>query len=204
MTQLGNSLASVRLVGLALTVYEAHLSACGRILPNQDSCATLTTKGNMVGCLMALGRTQDAARLAGEVYGKRVAIEGEAHPESIREGMNMAAVLIGVPQSCTVHGRERVHILEAKRFLLELLPRAQRALGAEDRVTLGIRREYARALYVDEKASPDELRESEEILDDLCRTSRRVLGPIHEQTHLALEELVAARKRRAEVRAGEA
>ena len=76
--------------------------------------------------------------------------------------------------------------------------------GAEDRVTLGIRREYARALYVDEKASPEELRESEEILDDLCRTTRRVLGPIHEQTHLALEELVAARKRRAEVRAGEA
>ena len=86
----------------------------------------------------------------------------------------------------------------------ELLPRAQRALGAEDRVTLGIRREYARALYADEKASPEELRESEEILDDLCRTTRRVLGPIHEQTQLALEELVTARKRRAEVRAGEA
>ena len=158
----------------------------------------------MVGCLMALGRLSDAVRLAGEVYGKRVATQGEAHPEAIREGMNMAAAMIGMPQSVTVNGRERVHILEAKRFLLELLPRAQRALGGEDRVTLGIRREYARALYVDEKASPDELRESEEILDDLCRTSRRVLGPIHEQTHLALEELVAARKRRAEVRAGEA
>ena len=116
----------------------------------------------------------------------------------------MAAAMIGMPQGATVHGRERVHIREAKKILLELLPRAQRALGAEDRVTLGIRREYARALYVDEKASLDELRESEEILDDLCRTSRRVLGPIHEQTHLALQELVRARKRRAEVRAGEA
>ena len=85
--------------------------------------------------------------------------------------------------------------------MVDILQR-EPVVGAEDRVTLGIRREYARALYVDEKASPDELRESEEILDDLCRTSRRVLGPIHEQTHLALEELVAARKRRAEVRAG--
>ena len=202
MTQLGNSLASSKFVRLALTVYEAHLSACGRILPNQDSTATLTTKGNMVACLMALGRLSDAVRLAGDVYGKRVATQGEAHPEAIREGMNMAAAMIGMPQGATVH--ERVHIREAKKFLLEQLPLAQRVLGAEDRVTLGIRREYARALYVDEKASPDELRESEEILDDLCRTSRRVLGPIHDQTHLALEELVRARKRRAEVRAGEA
>jgi len=48
--------------------------------------------------------------------------------------------------------------------------------------TLGVRCNYARALYKDAAATLDDLREAVKVLEDVERTARRVLGRSHPLT----------------------
>ena len=56
---------------------------------------------------------------------------------------------------------------------------ARRVLGENHHLTLRMRWAYTRALYSAEGATLDDLRESVTMLEDLERTTRRVLGSAH-------------------------
>jgi len=68
---------------------------------------------------------------------------------------------------------------EAKALLRKIIPVARRVLGADYWLTLGIRGNYAIALYKDDGATLDDLRENVAMLEDADRIARRVLGGAH-------------------------
>ena len=59
------------------------------------------------------------------------------------------------------------------------LPVVRRVLGESAEHTLMMRWVYARALYKDECATLDDLREAMTTLEETARTARRVLGGAH-------------------------
>ena len=56
---------------------------------------------------------------------------------------------------------------------------ARRVLGEVDETTLRARKLYAAALYADDGATLDDLREAVTTLEETDRTARRVLGTAH-------------------------
>ena len=84
---------------------------------------------------------------------------------------------------------------EAKSLLRKTMPVARRVLGESHELTLKMRRNYATALYQDDAATHDDLREAVTTIEDAERTARRVLGAAHPTTtgiKCALGELRAA------------
>ena len=70
---------------------------------------------------------------------------------------------------------------------------ARRVLGENHDITLAMRTSYASALYSDDGAKLDDLREAVETLEDIERTARRVLGGAHPLTSGIERELQKAR-----------
>ena len=62
------------------------------------------------------------------------------------------------------------------------MPVARRVLGDSFDLTLLVRSNYAEALFRDNCATLDDLRESVTTLEDMERTARRVLGGAHPTT----------------------
>ena len=71
---------------------------------------------------------------------------------------------------------------EAKSLLRKTIPVARRVVGENHDLTLTMRWIYARALYYDEGATLDDLRNAVTILEDTEQTARRVLGGTHPMT----------------------
>ena len=71
---------------------------------------------------------------------------------------------------------------EAKSLLRKKMPVARRVLGDCDRLTLKMRKIYARALYGAPGATLNDLREAVTTLEDVERIARRVLGGAHPDT----------------------
>ena len=65
---------------------------------------------------------------------------------------------------------------EAKVMLSKVAPVARRVLGDNDKLALKMRFFYAAALYRDDDASPDDLPEAVNTLEEVERTARRVMG----------------------------
>ena len=65
---------------------------------------------------------------------------------------------------------------EAKNLLLKTMPVAQRVLGECNEFTIRMRWIYAGAIYEDDGATLDDVREAVEKLEETTRTARRVLG----------------------------
>ena len=74
-----------------------------------------------------------------------------------------------------------------------MTPVARRVLGENHDITLAMRTSYASALYSDDGAKLDDLREAVETLEDIERTARRVLGGAHPLTSGIERELQKAR-----------
>ena len=74
-----------------------------------------------------------------------------------------------------------------------MTPVARRVLGENHDITLAMRTSYASALYSDDGAKLDDLREAVEPLEDIERTARRVLGGAHPLTSGIERELQKAR-----------
>ena len=90
---------------------------------------------------------------------------------------------------------------EVKSFLKKVIPMARRVIvGEGDTLTLNMRSMYALALYQDEGATLDDLRESVGTLEETTRRMRRVLGAAHPDQVLIEGYL---RKSKAELRARE-
>ena len=82
---------------------------------------------------------------------------------------------------------------EAKSVLREMLPVGRRVRGEIDVETLKMRSIYACALYRDDAATLDDLRESVTTLEDTARIARRVLGGAHPLVRAMEEDLRKAR-----------
>ena len=73
------------------------------------------------------------------------------------------------------------------------MPVARRVLGKTHDTTLRLSWHYARALYEDDGATLDGLREAVTTLEDVERTARRVLGGAHPLTPAMESHLKSAR-----------
>ena len=109
------------------------------------------------------------------------------HPRTLLAAGNCAASLVDL-----------LRFEEAKSLLRKTMPVARRVLGDDDRLTLMIRRMYAKALCRDPDATLEDIREAVTTLEDAGRTARRVLGGPHPTTR-GIE--VALRDARAALRA---
>ena len=68
---------------------------------------------------------------------------------------------------------------QAKVVLRKAMPVARRVLGESHDIALKMRLFYAAALYQDDGATLDDLREAATTLEDTASTARRVLGGSH-------------------------
>ena len=82
---------------------------------------------------------------------------------------------------------------EGKKLLRKTTLVTRRVLGDDDRLTLKMRKIYARTLYEDAGATLDDLHEAVATLEDTERTARRVLGGAHPLTGALERHLRAAR-----------
>ena len=73
------------------------------------------------------------------------------------------------------------------------IPVAQRILGESDQITRTMRKCVAEALYKDDDATLDDLREAVTTLEDTDRIAQRVLGGAHPFTEGVVRSLRIAR-----------
>ena len=142
----------------------------------------LATQGNLSLTYQALGRVEDALRLKRDVYSGYCRLLGEDGRESLSSAYNYANCLF-----------ELRRFKEVKALMNKAMPISRRALGDNDRLTLRIRWIYAMALYKDDGATLDELREAVTTLVETERTARRVLGGSNPTTASIEGELRDAR-----------
>ena len=139
----------------------------------------VNTKANIALSYSSLDRDEEALILRREVYAKSKALEQE-EKLIFTNALNFAVSL-----------RKTKRFTEMKSFLRKQLPRARRALGAEDGIYFDLRRNYAACLCFADGASRDDVVESIAILEELAPTTRRVLGLVHpftEDIQYLLEE----------------
>ena len=82
---------------------------------------------------------------------------------------------------------------EVKSLLRRILPIERRVHGEDDEATLKMLSIYAEALYRDDGASLDDVREAVTTLEDAARIARRVLGVTHPTTTEIEDNLRMAR-----------
>ena len=84
---------------------------------------------------------------------------------------------------------------EAKSLMRKTMPIARRVLGNCHEHTLKTQWQYAKALYLDDSAPLDDLREAVETYEDTERTAWRVLGASHPMTVHICQDLEYSRAR---------
>ena len=178
MTQLGHGLSEVDHHEAALTVQEAELSMRQRF---GDAVSNiLIAQGNLANSYQRLRRLDEALRMRQEVYSGSLRLNGEGHEQTLGAAFNYASTL------CEIRRFE-----EARSLLRRTLPVARRVLGANNENTHRMRKVYAKALFMDDGATLDDLREAVTTLEDIARTARRMLGGAHpftEQLEVALRD----------------
>ena len=97
--------------------------------------------------------------------------DGEKHGKTVLAAANFAATLV-----------ELARLEEAKTLLRKMVPVVRRVLGESNTLTLKMRWVYARALYKDDGATLDDLREAATTLEETERIARRVMGGLHPTT----------------------
>ena len=150
-----------------MSVKEAELAMMRRLGGSETDM--LIVQGNLANAYIHLERFQEKAlRLKRDVYSGWKKLNGEEHILTFKAGNNYAISLVDL-------GR----IEEAKSLLLEMTPVARRVLGEADLGMLRMRWICAMALYKDDGATLDDIREAVNTLEELERTARRVLGSAH-------------------------
>jgi len=169
-------------------VREANLATLRRLGGSER--AILDIQSNLANSYgQTPGRVEQALQMRRDVYSGYLKLVGE-HGNTLIAALNYAA---------TLHELERY--VEVKTLLRKIIPVARRVLGESHQDTLKMRWNYARAIYHDEGATLDDLREAVTKLEDLAPTARRVLGGAHP---LAKQiEQVSLRDARAVLRARE-
>ena len=128
----------------------------------------LITQGNLANSYQVLGRNEEALRLRRDVYSGYVRLCGGEHTSTLLAAENYALTLL------------RANRFEEARVLMrKTLPVARRVFGKEASNTLKMRSVYAAALYRDDGATLDDLREAVTTLEELAPITRRVIGGAH-------------------------
>ncbi len=166
MNQLGNGLYDVKHHEDALAVKEAELSMMRRIGASEE--IMLVVQNNLAVTYGALGRNEQALRLRRDVYSGRLKLNGEEHRQTLLAAANYAASLYDLKR-----------FEEAKSLLRKTIPVARRVLGESSDLTLKMRANHGRMLYLDTAATLDDLRQAVTTLEEIERTARRVLGGPH-------------------------
>ena len=131
----------------------------------------LAAQTNLSTTYACIGRLEQALQMDREVYCGRVKLNGNQHEETLIAANNYADDLVNLQR-----------FEEARTLLRKTMPVARRVLGECHRLTLKIRRVYAKAIYKNPAAPLDDLREALTTLEDTERTARRVLGGAHPTT----------------------
>ena len=135
--------------------------------------------GGANGTYRRLGRDEEALPIYREVYSGTLKLRGKDDSSTLIAVNNYALCLM------TLESFE-----EAETLLSKILLVARRAVGESTEITLKMRFNYARALYLDTEATLDDLREAVATLGETAQVARRVLGcahPFTEGIDLALE-----------------
>jgi hypothetical protein len=180
MTELGNGLADAGRHEDALSVREAELSTKQRFGASENNI--LVARGNLANSLQLLGRLEQAMCMRKLVYSGHLKLNGEEHPDTVREASNYASTLLLLKR-----------FKEVKTLVDRTLPVARRVHGESHEITLTMRRIYAMALYLDTGASLDDLREAVTTLEETIPVARRVLGGAHPVTSVLEGDLRIAR-----------
>ena len=181
MNQLGNGLHSADRFEEVLPVREAELSMLRRIGNSEHNM--LVAQGNLASTYKALGRLEPALPINRDVFLGFLKLYGEDHENTILAANNYASTLSSLER----YG-------EASKLLRKLTPVARRALGENNELTLTVRWLYAMALYKDDGATLDDLRESVETLGSVAPLWTRVFGLSHPDTPNVQRALEDARK----------
>ena len=185
MTELGNGLVSADCFEDALVVREAELSIERRLGADEEDMLVIQT--NLAMLYGELGNMEKALSMERDVYTGHSKLRGKEDSYTRSAANNYAASLLTL---------ERFE--EAKSFLRKSITVSQRVCGGGDQYTLMMRKAYAKALYQDPAATPDDLREAVTTLEDAEPIARRVLGGAHPITGGFEDHL---RKSRAALRA---
>ncbi|CAH0377314.1 unnamed protein product [Pelagomonas calceolata] len=180
MSVLGNGLALVGQHEDALSVRDAELSASRRFGITERHI--LIVQGHIAITYEQLGRFEDALRILKDVHCGCLKLYGEEHERTLRAANNCARNL--------VHAQRHE---EAKSRVRTLMPVARRVLGESHSITLTMRLIYAGALYRDDDATLEHIREAVNELEDADRIARRVFGGAHPLTKGMEAELPRAR-----------
>ena len=124
--------------------------------------------GNLANAYGLTGRLEQAARLRREVYFGLCKVEGADCPRALKSATNYAISLAALGS-----------FEEVKALLRQTVPMARRVLGESDERTIKMMSLYAQALYADDGATLDDLREAVTTLEVTARIGRRVLGGKH-------------------------
>jgi len=168
MSVLGNGLAHADHHEEALPVQKALLSLHQRL---GDSENILVVQRNLAITYEALRRHEEAIPMKRDVYFGRLRLNGEEAVETLITANNYATSLA-----------RRQRYKEAKTLMRKTMPVARRILGENCETTLKMRMIYARALYHDTGATPEDQREAMMTLEETERIVRRVLGGAHPLT----------------------
>ena len=125
---------------------EAQLSMLRRAGVPEDGL--LTVQGNIAHTYQLLERLEDALLLKRHIYSRRLRLYGEEHESTLHDAGNYAASLAKLQR-----------FEEAKSLLRKTIPVARRVLGESDHLTLSMRSVYASALYRDDAATLNDLRD---------------------------------------------
>ena len=166
MTNLGNGLCAGKHREEAMSVEEARLSMLKRIGASQERM--LIAQSNLATTYQRHRRTEEALRLREDVYSGTLRLHGDEHRDSLMEANSYAYSLITLKR-----------FAKAKTLLRKTLPVGRRILGDTHEYTFRIRSLYAEALYKDDGATLDDLREAVATLVEIEPIARRVLGSAH-------------------------
>ena len=171
MMELGNGLDATTYhkdALTALTVREADLAMRRRLGGTEEDI--LDAQSNLATAYARLERLEEAMLLRRDVYSGRLRLN-EEHINTFIAAINHAISL-----------KDLSRFEEAKSLLRETMPVARRVLGESNDVMLRLRWNYADALYKDDDATLDDLREAVYTLEETTRTAQRVLGGAHPMT----------------------
>ncbi|CAH0373528.1 unnamed protein product [Pelagomonas calceolata] len=190
MQQLGHGLGAADHHEDALSVKEAEMAMLRRLSVPEGEM--LNVQCNLAITYASLGRHEQALSLRRDIYSGRLKLNGEEHPETLREANNYATTL-----------SELQRYQEAKSLLRKTMPVARRVLGEDNETRILTRWIYADALYTDPGATLDDLREAVTTLEDIEPIARRVLGGAHPRT-MAIERTLQKARAASEAKATEA
>lgn len=176
MNMLGNGLNEARHNEDALSVREAELSTRRRLGHSEDTI--LAVQNNLASSYEILGHMDEALRMKLDVYSGLLNLHGKENEKTLIAANNYSSTLLGLQRFEAV-----------KSLLRRTIPMTRRVLGESHESTLKLRWTYAEALYKDDDATLDDLREVVTTLEDTARSTHRVFGDSHPLTWGVEDEL---------------